>query len=73
VRVFEKKVLRIFGLKKDELTGEWRKIHNEELNVMYCSPNIFRVIKSKGIRLAKHVARKGERRGVCRVLVGKPE
>jgi len=71
--VFENRVLRrIFGPKRDEVTGEWRKLHNEELNDMYCSPNI-RVIKSRRMRCTGHVARLGERRGVCRVLVGKPE
>jgi len=59
--------------KRDEVTGEWRKLHNEELNVLYCSPNIVRVIKSRRMRWAGHVARMGERRGVYRVLVWKPE
>ena len=63
----------IFGPKRDEVTGEWRKLHNEELNDLYCSPNIVRVIKSRRMRWAGHVARMGERRGVYRVLVGKPE
>jgi len=72
--VFEKRVLgRIFGPKRDEVTGEWRKLHNEELNDLYCSPNIVRVIKSRKIRWAGHAARMGEGRGVYRVLVGKPE
>ena len=61
------------GLRGDEVTGEWRKLHNEELYDQYCSPNIVRVIKSRRIRWAGHVARVGERRGVYRVLVGKPE
>jgi hypothetical protein len=52
---------------------EWRKLHNEELHDLYSSPNIVRVIKSRRMRLARHVARMGEERGVCRVLVGKPE
>ena len=56
-----------------EVTGEWRRLHNEELNDLYCSPNIVRVIKSRRMRLAGHVARMGEMRGVYRVLVGKPE
>jgi len=72
--VFENRVLRrIFGPKRDEVTGEWRKLHNEELSDLYCLPNIVRVIKSSRMRWAGHVARMGERRGVYRVLVGKPE
>jgi len=63
---------RIFGPKMDEVTGEWRKIHNEELDILYSSPNIVRVIKSRRMRGAGHVARMGEGRGVYRVLVGKP-
>ena len=55
------------------MTGEWRKLHNEELNDLYCSPNIFQVIKSIRMRWTGHVVRMGERRGVYRVLVGKPE
>ena len=62
---------RMFGPKRNEVTGEWRKLHNEELNDVYCSPNIVRVIKSRRIRWAGHVDRMGERRGVYRVLVGK--
>jgi len=62
MRVFENRVLRrIFGPKRDEVTGDWRKLHNEELNDLYCSSNIFRVIKSKRMRWAGHVARMGER------------
>ena len=64
---------RTFGLKRGEVTREWRKLHNEELNDMYSSPNIVRVIKSRTVRWVEHVARMGERRGVYRVLVGKPE
>jgi len=72
--VFENRVLRrIFGPKRDEVTGEWRKIHNEELNDLYPSPNVVRVIKSRRMRWAWHVARIGEGRGVYRVLVKKPE
>ena len=63
---------RIFGPKRDEVTGEWRKLHIEELNDLYCSPNIVRIIKSRRIRWARHAARMGERRGVYWVLVGKP-
>ena len=63
---------RIFGPKREKVTGEWRKLHNEELNDLY-SPNIVRVIKSIRMRWAGHVARIGERKGLYRVLVGKPE
>jgi hypothetical protein len=63
---------RIFGPKMDEVTGEWRKLHNEELNDLYTSPNIVRVIKFI-MRWAGHGAHMGERRGIHRVLVGKPE
>ena len=74
ITVFENSVLRrIFGPKRDEVVREWRKLHNEELNDLYCSPNSVRVIKSRRIRLAEHVARMGERRGLYRVFVGKPE
>ena len=61
------------GLMRDEVTGEWSKLHNEELNDLYSSPNIVRAIKSRRMRWAGHVARIGERRGLYRVLVGKPE
>jgi hypothetical protein len=74
LRVIENRVLRrIFGHKRDEVMGEWRKLHNEELNGLYSLPNIVRVIKSRRLRWAGHVARMGEGRGVYRVLVGKPE
>jgi hypothetical protein len=73
LRVFENRVLRrLFGRKRGELKGEWRKLHNEELNDMYSSPNI-RVIKSRRMRWAGHVALMGKRRGVYGVLVEKPE
>ena len=73
--VFENKVLRrIFGPRRDEVTGDWRRLHNEEINDLYSSPYIVRVIKSRRIRWAGHVARMGEEwEGVYRVLVGKPE
>jgi len=72
--VFENWVLRrIFGPKRNKVIGEWRKLHNEELNTLYSSPNIVRVIKSRRIRWAGYVARVGERKGVYRVLMGKPE
>ena len=64
---------RIFGPKRDEVTVEWKKLHNEELNNLYSSPNTVRVIKSRRMRWAGHVARMGEGRGVYRVLVGKPQ
>ena len=64
---------RVFGPKRDEVTGELRKLNIEELNDLYCSPNIVRVIKSRRMRWARHVARMGDRRGVYVVLVGKPE
>ena len=64
---------RVFGPKRDEVTGEWRKLHNEELSDLYSLPNIVRVVKSRRKRWAGHVARMGEGRGVHRVLVGKPE
>jgi len=72
--VFENWVLgRIFGPRRDEVTGEWRNLHNEQRNNLYSSPNSLRVIKSRRVRWAEHVVRMGERRGVYRVLVGKPE
>jgi len=74
LRVFKNRVLRrIFGPKRDEVAEEWRKLHNEELNGLHCSPNIARVILSRKMLWAEHVARLGERKGVYRVLMGKPE
>jgi hypothetical protein len=73
LRVSENRELRIFGPKRDEVIWEWRKLHNEELIDLCSSPNIVRVIKSRRMRWAGHVARTGERRGVYGVLVGKPE
>jgi len=74
LRVFENRVLRrIFGPKRDEVTREWRKLHNEELNDLYSSHNIFRVIKSRRMRWSEHIARMGERIHVYRVLMGKLE
>jgi hypothetical protein len=72
--VFENRVLRrIFGPKSDEVTGEWRKLHNEELPGLYSSPTIVQVIKLRRMRWAGHVARMGEGKGMYRVLVGGPE
>jgi hypothetical protein len=74
LRVFANKVLRrIFGPKRDEVTGEWRRLHKKQVYALYSSLNIIRVIKSRGLRWAGHVARMGERRGAYRALVGKPE
>ena len=74
LRVFENRVLRkIFVPKRDKVTGEWRKLYNEELNNLYSSPNIVRMIKSRRMRWVGYVAHMGEGRGVYRVLVGKPE
>ncbi|KAJ4450726.1 hypothetical protein ANN_02156 [Periplaneta americana] len=74
LRVFENKVLRkIFGAKRDEVTGEWRKLHNTELHALYSSPDIIRKIKSRRLRWAGHVACMGESRNAYRVLVGRPE
>jgi hypothetical protein len=72
--VFENRVLRrIFGPKRDEVTGEWRKLHNEELHNLYSFPEIIRKVKSRRMRWAGHVARMGEERKVYEVLVGKLE
>jgi len=74
LRVFENRVLRrVFGPKRDEITGECRKLHNEVLSDLYSLPSIERVVKSRRMRWAGHEARMGEGRGVYRVLVGKPE
>jgi hypothetical protein len=64
---------KIFGPKRDEVTGEWRKLHNGELYSLYFAPNIILVIKSRRVRWAGHVARMGERRGAYRSLVGRPD
>jgi len=74
LRVFENRVLRrVFGPRRDEVTGEWKKLHNEELSDLYSLPNILWVVKSRRMRWAGHVALMGQGRGVYRVLVGKPE
>jgi hypothetical protein len=74
LRAFENRVLRrVFEPKRDKVTGEWRKLHNEEQNDLYSLPNIVRVVKSERMTWAGHVARMEEERGVHRVLVGKPE
>jgi hypothetical protein len=73
LRVFENRVLRRkFGPKRDEVTREWKKLHNEELNDLYSSSNVVRVITAR-MRWAGHVARMGQRKGIYMVLVGKPE
>jgi hypothetical protein len=64
---------RIFGPKRDDVTGEWRKLHDEELRDLYSSPSIIRKIKSRRMRWASHLARMGEKRNAYRLLVGKPE
>jgi hypothetical protein len=72
--VFENRVLRrIFGPKRDEVTGGWRKLHNEELHNLHSSPSVIRMIKSRRMRWAGHVARMGEKRYAYRILVGIPE
>jgi hypothetical protein len=72
--VFENKVLkRIFGLKRDDVIGRWRKLHNEVLHNLYCSPSIIRIIKSRRVRWAGPVARMGEKRNVYRILIRNPE
>jgi len=74
LRVFVNRMLRrIFGPKRDQVTRECRKVHNEELNDLYSSPNYVRVIKSRRMRWAVYAARMGKRRGIYRILVGKPE
>jgi hypothetical protein len=74
LRVFENRVpRRIFGPKRDEVTGEWRRLHNKVLYALYSSSNIIRVIKSRRLRWVVHVARMGERRGAYRALVEKRE
>jgi hypothetical protein len=74
LRVYENRVLRrIFGPKRDGVTGGWRKLYNQELHYLYSSPSIIRIIKSRRMRWAGHVARMGEKRNVYRLLVGKPE
>jgi hypothetical protein len=72
--MFENRMLRrLFGPKRDEVTGEWRKLHNKELLDLYSSPSIIRIIKSRRMRWAGHVARMGEKRNAYRLLLGKPE
>jgi hypothetical protein len=72
--VFENRVQRrIFGPKRDEVTGGWRKLHNEELRDLYSSPTIIRILKARRMRWAEHVARMGEKRNAYRLLLGKPE
>jgi hypothetical protein len=69
----DNRLRKIFGPKRDEVIGGWRKLHNEELHNLYCSPSLIRIIKSRRMRWAGHVARMGEKRNAYRILVGKPE
>jgi hypothetical protein len=72
--VFENRIVRrIFGPEGDKVTGEWRKLYNEEFHILYSSPNIIRQIESRRMRWAGHVARMGEEKNVYRILIGKPE
>jgi hypothetical protein len=74
LRVFENRALRrVFGPKRDEVTGEWRRLHNEQRYALYVTVNMIRVMKSRRLRRTGHVARMGAKRSVYRVLVGKPE
>jgi hypothetical protein len=73
LRKYENRVRRIFGPKRDGVMGGWRKLHNEELHNLYSSPSIIRIIKSRRMRWAGHVARMGEKKNMYRLLVGKPE
>ena len=73
LRMYKTRVLRIFGPRWDKVMGEWRKLHNEELSDLYSSPNIIQVIKSRGLKWVELVACMGERRGMYRVFMGKPE
>jgi hypothetical protein len=74
LKMFENRVLRrIFGPKRGEATGEWRRLHNEKLHDLYSSLDIIRLIKSRRMRWTRHVARMGEKRGAYRILVGRPE
>jgi hypothetical protein len=74
LRVLENRVLRrIFGSKRDEVTGGWRKLRNEQLHNLYSSPSIIRMIKSRRMRYAGHVGRMGKKRNICSILVGKPD
>jgi hypothetical protein len=71
--VFEKRVLRLFGPKRDEVRVGWRKLHNEKLHNLYCSPSNIRMMKSRRMRCAGNVVRMGEKKNAYRILVGKPE
>jgi hypothetical protein len=72
LRVPENRALRIFGPKREEVAGAWRRLHNEELHNMYASPNIIKVIKSREVRWVRHVACMREMRNTYKILIGKP-
>jgi hypothetical protein len=73
LKVLENRVLKILGRKREQVTGGWRKLHNEELHNLYYSPSVIRMTKSRRMRLAGYVTRMGEKRNACKILLGKSE